>query len=492
MFGLSKTAYGGGFLKDTPLIAKISEYIELNKLGFHTPGHQQGRGMSTSLKKVLGSRFLAGDLTEVPGLDNLRNPQECLRETQGLAATVYGARKTFFLVNGSTVGIEAAILGLNRQGGKVVVTRNAHISVLNGLILSGGQPILIPAVLEPCWGLALGPDLAATRQIIANTSGVDLAIFTQPSYQGTGLDPQEFKAIASLKQIPLLCDEAHGAHLFFQNRLSLSAQREGVDVVVQSTHKTLGALTQASMLHINRPDLITPIQEALETLQTTSPSYLLLASLDAVQAQMGQAGEQLVAKGWEIAENLRAEIRKMGAYRLLEDELAGPWQQDPSKLVLSAASFGLSGWELGEILCHKYGIIVELSDYYYCLFLITYGHRKRDLHQLVSALTDIWRNYRKTPLPSLRLGLDLYQSTQQVAYTPRQVYQASKESIAVSEARGRLAGRALTIYPPGIPLLWPGQEITAEHQEYLAWAASNRLPIHGLAEEDKIFVMKTE
>lgn len=485
-------ADGGGFLKDTPLIAKISEYIELNKLSLHTPGHQQGGGMFTAFKKVLGKRFLAGDLSEVPGLDNLRNPQECLRETQGLAAAAYGARKTFFLVNGSTVGIEAVILGLNRQGGKVLVARNAHISVLNGLILSGGQPILLPVVLEPRWGIALGADLSATKNIIANEADVDLAVFTQPCYQGVGLEPRVLKDILSPRQIPFLCDEAHGAHLFFQNQLDFSAQREQIDVVVQSTHKTLGALTQASMLHINRSELIIPVQEALETLQTSSPSYLLLASLDAVQAQMRQEGEKLVAKSWDLADGLRTEIRKIEGYSLLSDELSDSWQQDPGKIVLSAADFGLRGWELAEILSNKYGIMVELSDYYYCLFLITHGHCKRDLHRVVSALKDIRKNYHKTPVPPLELAQGLYQTPQQVLYTPRQVYQASKESVPVSQARGRLAGKALTIYPPGIPLLWPGQEIKAEQQEYLEWAASNRLPIHGLTEEGMIIVMKME
>jgi len=492
MFGLSKFACGGALLKDTPLIAKISEYIDRNKLGFHTPGHQQGRGMAASLKRILGSRFLKGDLSEVPGLDNLRNPQECLRETQGLAAAVFGARKTFFLVNGSTVGIEAAILGLNRKGGRVLVSRNAHISVVNGLILSGGQPVLLPAAVLPRWGIALGLDLPAARQAVANNPGAELAVLTQPSYQGIGLDPAELKKLMGTSRTPVLCDEAHGAHLFFQNKVTLSAQQEKLDVVVQSTHKTLGALTQASMLHINRAELIEPIQEALETLQTTSPSYLLLASLDAVQAQLSQEGEKLLVKRWALAEELSAGIRALGGYRLLADELPAGWQQDPGKIALSAVDLGLTGWELGQILTDKYGIIIELSDYYYCLLLLTQGHSSRDLQRLLATLAEIGRFYRRTPCQPLELPAELFQSPGEVIHGPRQVYQEPKERVERAAAKGRLAGTALTVYPPGIPLVWPGQVINAEQLDYLELAVRQGLPVHGLDSEGRILVTRME
>lgn len=492
MYGLSNTAYGGGLLKDTPLIAKIFEYIDGRRVGFHTPGHRQGRGMSPALKKLLGSSFLKGDLTEVPGLDNLRYPRECLRESQGLAAAIFGARRTFFLVNGSTVGIQAAILGLNRQGGKVLVPRNAHVSVVNGLILSGGQPVLVPAAVEPRWGIALGLEPSAVEEAVDRTRGLELAVFTNPNYQGIGLEPKIIKQAIGRSPIPLICDEAHGAHLFFLNEPALSAQRDQFDVVVQSTHKTLGALTQAAMLHINSQRLISPVREALETLQTTSPSYLLLASLDAAQAQMGYEGVRLAAKGRDLAETLKRKIRRLGDYRLLEDELSGLWLFDPCKIALSAAPLGLTGWELAEILADKYGIIIELSDYYYCLILITHGHSKGDIQRLLAALAEIRRDFRRKPLSRLDIPADLYSSTDQVVLSPRQVYQTPKEIVPWNSAKGRLAGRALTVYPPGIPLVWPGQEISREHLEYLEWAVNNRLTVHGLSGEGNIHVAKME
>lgn len=479
-------------MQKTPLIEKILEYIEQNKLGFHTPGHRQGRGMSSAFKRLLGSDFLAGDLTEVPGLDNLRNPQECLRETQGLAAAVFGARKTFFLVNGSTVGLEAALLGLNRKGGKVLVARNAHISVVNGLVLSGGQPVLLPVRLEPRWGIALGADLQAAGDMAARYPDAEAILLTQPGYQGVGVAAQELLKIKGTSPIPLVCDEAHGAHLFFQKGSELSCQRAQADVVVQSTHKTLGALTQAAMLHVNRTELIEPVQEALDILQTTSPSYLLLASLDAVQDQMREEGERLLAKSSSLAEELRARIRGLGCYRLLADELPSPWQQDPCKIVLSAAELGLTGWELGEILHRKYGIIVELSDYYYCLFLITHGHDQRDMERLCLALAEIGRTYRQKPLSDLELPAELYENPVQTVRTPREVYQGAKEMVDFQAAKGRIAGTALTVYPPGIPLVWPGQVIGDDQLVYLKWAMSHKLPVHGLAEQGRILVTKGE
>ncbi|MFY9378296.1 MAG: arginine decarboxylase [Peptococcia bacterium] len=470
------------------MISKISEYITKNKLGFHTPGHQQGRGMNPTLKKILGNKFLLGDLTEVPGLDNLRNPEECLAESQALAAELFGACKSFFLLNGSTVGIEAAILGLNRRGGKVLVARNSHISVINGLILSGGQPVLSPVVIEPKWGIPLGPDLTATKELVDRTVSLELATFTQPSYQGVGLEAHKLRQVIG-PELPILCDEAHGAHLFFQEQLAMSAQKERLDIVVQSTHKTLGALTQASMLHVNRPKLIQPIQEAIETLQTTSPSYLLMASLDGVQDQMRREGSILITKSWELAQYLRAKIKKIGGYVLLEEELAGTWETDPSKLVLSAAGLGLTGWELAQILNDKYGIIIELSDYYYCLILITIGHSKQDIVRLCRALADIKNKYSRKPLSPLDIAVDMYNDSEEVRHTPRVVFQEEKDRIALNKACGRIAGQALTVYPPGIPLIWPGQVIKAVHLEYLEWVTANGLPVHGLDRENKIAVL---
>lgn len=479
-------------MRKSPLLNKITEYLQQNNLGFHTPGHQQGKGCSTIFKKTIAKNMLRTDLTEIPGLDNLKNPVGCIKESQDLAAELYRAKKTFFLVNGSTVGLQAAILAVNKPGEKIGISRQSHISVINGLVLSGGQPVVCPVAINYTWGIPLGTLPNEVSLFIEHNAEIKSLILTQPSYQGIGGNVFEINSIIAEKGITIISDEAHGAHLYFQNKLPLSAQQSKSDIVINSTHKTLGALTQASMLHVNRKALIKPVQRALDILQTTSPSYLLMASLDSVQDQMSREGEQLVQQTWELAEILRSHVRELKGYRILQDEIEEPWYKDPGKIVISAGELGLTGWDLARILQEKHKIIVEQSDYFYVLLLITVGHCKNDIVKVAEALKDICKYEGKKKLSVLNIPGKLYEEKPHLELTPRETFLKAKAEIPINESLGRIASEPLTIYPPGIPLLWPGEIINNQHLEYIQWARKSKLPIHGISAKGVISVIIEE
>ena len=228
-------------------------------------------------------------------------------------------------------------------------------------------------------------------------SKIDLVLTVQPTYQGIGFAAGSIQKVVQAKGVPHVVDEAHGGHLFFQERLPLSLQKEGADVVVQSTHKTLSALTQASMLHVNNKRLVAPLRAALNILQTTSPSYLLLASLDSVQSQMRLEGPSLVDRVLELAILLRQKISQIPGYRVFpEERLPEGCYYDPTKVLVSAAPLGLTGWELAELLKGKKGIVVEMCDYFSVLFLVTWGHTAEDIQRVERALCEIGREERKS------------------------------------------------------------------------------------------------
>lgn len=474
-----------------PLLKEISEYLQHKYLGFHTPGHQQGKGSEKSFSQLFQQSFLKMDLTELPGLDNLKNPRGCLRESQSLAANLFGAVETFYLVNGSTVGLQAALLALNSPGGKVIIPRHAHLSVLNGLVLSGGSPLLVPVHLEKTWGIPWGVSPEKLTFWLEKEEDVDLVLTVQPTYQGVGFAAGSINKLVKEKGVSHVVDEAHGAHLFFQECLPLSLQKEHADVVVQSTHKTLSALTQASMLHVNNNQLVAPVRAALNILQTTSPSYLLLASLDSVQSQMRFRGPSLVDRVLELADLLRKEIRKIPGYRVFPEEKLPPgWYYDPAKVLVSAAPLGLTGWELAELLKEKQGIVVEMCDYFSVLFLITLGHTYEDIKKVRSALWKIRREKRKKPLSACAYPACIYEQPLHLVLTPREVYYNRKEAKKITEVEGRICGEALTVYPPGIPCLWPGQLIEKEHVEYLKWVLGNNLELQGVSENGEITIVQ--
>ncbi|PKM87141.1 MAG: hypothetical protein CVU87_10250 [Firmicutes bacterium HGW-Firmicutes-12] len=474
---------------ETPLLTKILEYIQRGITGFHTPGHQQGKGCGDKFRGLMQANSLQMDLTELPGLDNLKAAEGCIAESQRLAAQLFGAEKTHYLVNGSTVGIQAALLAINKPGEKVIIARNSHVSVVNGLVLSGGIPVLAPVEIENEWGFPLGISIENLRSVLKSNSEAAAVLLTNPEYRGTGIDIALAIKLIAESNHPLIVDEAHGTHLYFQEDIPLSAQKHTPDIVVHSAHKTLAALTQASMLHVNNKKWSNSIQFALDILQTTSPSYLLMASLDSVQEQMRVKGKEMVSKVIEIAQYFRKEIGQISGYRVYETDEKKGWYQDKTKVLVSAADLGLTGWELASLLLDRYGIAVEMSDYFYVLFIFHFGHDHKDVNKTIKAFIDIRQYNKMNALKPLDCAVFLFKQNYQPFISPREVFNSPKEFIPLKQAKDRIAGVALVTYPPGVPFVWPGDILRQEHLDYFEETKQTQIKIQGISASGMVSVI---
>jgi arginine/lysine/ornithine decarboxylase len=394
-------------------------------------------------------------------LDDIHRPQGALLKAQRAAAALYGADRTFFSVNGTTGALQALILGSVLPGEKIVLPRDVHRSAIGALILSGARPVYVAPEFDTEFGIALPPPAAALAAAFAGAGAVKALLLTSPNYYGLAADTREAARIAHENGALLLVDEAHGAHLGFHERLPASALSLGADASAQSTHKLLGALTQSSLLHVKQGRLaIEPIAEAMSILTTTSPNQLLLASLDAACRQLAGAGRAMTEKAVKLADYMRAKLAETDGLRLLSPPQGGARFFDPTKITVNVAGLGLTGFAAADFL-RKRKIAVELADGANILFLITYADKRAAVDAALRSLRELARR-KKAPrgicgAPPLARKLVL---------TPREAFYGRRAHVPLSDAAGRVAAQDITFYPPGIPLVLPGELITKEIVEY--------------------------
>ncbi|HEY9653419.1 MAG TPA: aminotransferase class I/II-fold pyridoxal phosphate-dependent enzyme, partial [Coleofasciculaceae cyanobacterium] len=377
-----------------------------NHAPFYAPGHKRGQGIPQPLSDLLGMSVFRADLPELPDLDNLFAPEGVIQEAQELAAAAFGAEKTWFLVNGSTSGVIASILATCGTGDKIILPRNIHQSAIAGLVLSGAIPVFINPEYDPTTDLAYSITPTAVAAALQHHPDAKAVMMVYPTYEGVCGDVKAIAHLAHQHHIPLLVDEAHGAHFAFHPDLPPSALSLGADLAVQSTHKVLGAMTQASMLHIqgNRVDA-QRLSKALQLLQSTSPSYLLLASLDAARQQMALYGEQLMSRTLQLADEARTKINQITGLSILEPiKSPGCFACDRTRLTVRVSGLGLSGFEADEIFHQQLGVTAELPTLQYLTFIISLGNTETDIQQLVQAFTKIAQN--NYPPKSTRPWLD--------------------------------------------------------------------------------------
>lgn len=457
----------------TPLLDALRECANSNHAPFYTPGHKRGQGISQHLVDCFGSNVFRADLPELPQLDNLFAPQGVIQEAQALAAAAFGAEHTWFLVNGSTCGVEAAILATCGTGDKIILPRNVHSSAIAGLILSGATPVFVNPAYDPVLDIAhsITPeDVAAALKQHPDAKAV---MIIYPTYYGVCGDVEAIATIAHNYNIPLLVDEAHGAHFGFHPKLPVPALAAGADLSVQSIHKVLGAMTQASMLHV-QGDLIDIdlVSKSLQLLQSTSPSYLLLASLDAARQQMALHGEQLMSRTLQLANTARNHISKIPGLSILELPLGKGGSSfvalDQTRLTVTVSGLGLTGFAADEILAEQ-SVIAELPSLHHLTFIISLGNTEADIEKLLQAFTTLAQDYRQNSLTLknpvwedffIRLGYS-------VQISPREAFYALKETVPISETCDRISAELICPYPPGIPVLMPGEIITLAAIEYL-------------------------
>jgi arginine decarboxylase len=457
-----------------PLLNTLKACAERPHAPFYTPGHKRGQGIPSSLADVFGKAVFRADLPELTELDNLFAPQGVIQQAQQLAAEAFGASQTWFLVNGSTCGIEAAIIATCGTGDKIILPRNVHSSAIAGLILSGAIPIFINPEYDAVLDIAHSITPNAVQAALEQHPDAKAVMMVYPTYYGVCGDVGAIASIVHQYNIPLLVDEAHGAHFAFHPQLPTPALTAGADLTVQSIHKVLGAMTQASMLHThgNRID-INRVSKALQLVQSTSPSYILLASLDAARQQMALHGKELMSRTLQLAEEARTRINQISGLSVLDfSEQVERVTLDKTRLTVTVSGLGLTGFEADDILNNQLGVTSEFPSQQHLTFIISLGNTPEDIEQLVQAFSILAQDYRKLkrsptlPEPYWE-GTDLKFFINSLEISPRDAFFSMTETLPLEETMKRICAEIVCPYPPGIPILMPGEVITKPALDYL-------------------------
>ncbi|MHB1392092.1 MAG: aminotransferase class I/II-fold pyridoxal phosphate-dependent enzyme [Clostridia bacterium] len=481
-------------IDNMPILKSLIVYRNENAVSFHMPGHKKG-----SILKKAGIEFLSGDLfaldtTEVPGIDNLHCPESAILNAQRLAAEAFGADHSFFLVNGTTSGIYSMIMAAANPGDKIIIPRNCHRSVYGAVILGRLVPVYIEPEIDDVLGIAMGIKPETIEYILEKHWDAKAVVITNPTYYGACSDLKKIAELTHEKGMLLLVDEAHGSHFGFNERLPMSALASGADMTAQSIHKTLSAMTQSSMLHVKSKRVdIEKLKLFLQLTQTTSPSHILLASLDAARYIMQESGRELLEDVIAWSNWARNEINSIaGLYCLASDRIGkyGIADLDPTRITVNFSAAGISGTKAEAILRKDFKIQVEMADLYNIVALTTIGNHQVDYDRLVDALKDI----AKTP----GSGKTVVKSTAdllklpELSILPWEAVYCEKEQVEASDGIGRVCGEMIIPYPPGIPVLMPGEVITREAYEYLKLCVQQGIKINGAtdAKLEKIYVIK--
>ncbi len=448
----------------TPLLDAVRAYTQTAHAPFYTPGHKQGRGVSAGLREFFGPSVWQADLPELPGLDNLGAPQGVIQAAQQLAAEAFGADRTWFLVNGSTSGVIAAIMATCQPGDKIILPRNIHQSAIAGLILSGAIPLFIEPDYDPDQDLAHGLDPAAIAAVLAHHPDTKAVMIVNPTYYGVCGDVAAIAELCHQHGLPLLVDEAHGAHFAFHPDLPPSALAAGADLAVQSIHKTLSAMTQAAMLHVRGSRVDGDrVSKALQLGQSTSPSYLLMASLDAARQQMATQGEALMTRTLHLADRARAQISQIPGLSVLTPEQAGSpgfVALDRTRLTVRVAQLGLTGFTADDRL-QELGVIAELPTLQHLTFIISLGNTSADIDRLVQGFQELAQRYQGRAVESREItGRHTEIALETPVLTPREAFFAATETLPLDQTGDRISAELVCPYPPGIPALYPGEKIT--------------------------------
>lgn len=450
----------------TPLLSALLAACERQHAAFYVPGHKRGRGAPRAILQSFGASVLRADLPELPELDDLFAPEGVIEEAQVLAAEAFGAERTWFLTNGSTCGVMAAILAACAPGDQILLPRNCHRSAISGLILAGAMPIFIEPASEA--GLAYCVTPQRLEEALAKYPEAKAVMVTSPTYEGVCGDLDAIATLTHAHNLPLLVDEAHGPHFVFHPDLPPSALSAGADLVVQSTHKVLGAMTQAAMLH-TQGDRISPqrITQALQWVQSTSPSYLLLASLDAARQQIALQGKQILEHLRTMVETTRQQLQQIEGLSVLQSQAATPGfaALDITRLTVGFNDLGLNGLQVDQILHEELAVTAELPTPSHLTFVPSLGTTSADLHQLVKALRQV-ATAAPRDLPTPQIAWER-ESISRPELSPRTAAFAHQEEVAWEQAAGHISAELVCPYPPGIPVLYPGGEIHAADLDYL-------------------------
>ena len=460
-----------------PVYEALEKFGKMRVVPFDVPGHKRGRG-NPELARLLGDKCVSMDVNSMKPLDNLCHPVSVIREAEKLAADAFGAANAFLMVGGTTSAVQSMILSSVKAGEKVILPRNMHRSVMGALVLCGAVPVYVNPDCDARLGIPLGIRLEQLEETIARTPDAKAVLVNNPTYYGICSDMRGIVQLAHAHGMKVLADEAHGTHFYFGEELPLSAMAAGADMAAVSMHKSGGSLTQSSLLLTGPAVNADYVRQIINLTQTTSASYLLLSSLDISRRNLALRGREAFAGVIELAEYAREEINDAGGWYAFGKELkngGSVFDFDATKLSVHTLDVGLAGIEVYDILRDEYDIQIEFGDLGNILAYLSIGDRKRDVERLVSALSEIRRLYAKD-----RAGMmDNEYIAPDVAVTPQFAFYSPKECLPIRDTAGRICTEFVMCYPPGIPILAPGERVTKEIIDYILYAKDKGCQLTG-------------
>ena len=469
--------------EDAPIYEALEQFRRMRIVPFDVPGHKRGRG-NPELSELLGDRCVNIDVNSMKPLDNLCHPVSVIKAAEELAAEAFGSAHAFLMVGGTTSAVQSMALACCKKGDKIIMPRNVHRSIINALVRCGARPVYVNPDVDRHLGISLGMKVEQVEQAIRDNPDAVAVFVNNPTYYGICSDLRTIVEAAHSHGMKVLVDEAHGTHFYFGENFPVTAMAAGADMASVSMHKSGGSLTQSSLLLVGKDMHPGYVRQIINLTQTTSASYLLLSSLDISRRNLALRGREAFAKVAELAEYAREEINRIGGYYAFGDELVNRdsvYAFDPTKLSVHTLDIGLAGIEVYDILRDEYDIQIEFGDLGNMLAYLSIGDRKQEVERLVSALADIKRRYQKDKTGMLSQEY----IPPRVVMTPQESFYAPKEQLPIQEAEGRICSEFVMCYPPGIPILAPGEEITDEIIEYILYAKEKGCSMTG-PEDEKI------
>lgn len=463
--------------KSAPVYEALERFRRQRVVPFDVPGHKRGRG-NPELVKLLGEKCVGLDVNSMKPLDNLCHPTSVIYEAEQLAAEAFGAAHAYFMVGGTTSAVQSMVLTACKAGDKIILPRNVHRSVINALVLCGAEPVYVDPNVDEHIGIALGMELGKLRKALDEHPEAVAVLVNNPTYYGICSDMRSITRLAHERGMMVLVDEAHGTHLSFNEKLPVSAIAAGADMAAVSMHKSGGSLTQSSILLLGEGVNTRYVEQIINLTQTTSASYLLLSSLDISRRNLALRGRESFEKVAQMAEYAREEINSIGGYYAYGKDLVNGssiFDYDVTKLSVYTRDIGLTGIEVYDLLRDEYDIQIEFGDIGNILAYISIGDRIQDIERLVGALEDIKRLYSK---PTSKLHNAEF-ITPIVAATPQKAFYSEKELIPIEKTPGRICGEFVMCYPPGIPILAPGEMVTEEIVSYILYAKEKGCSMQG-------------
>ena len=465
-----------------PIYEALERFRQMRVVPFDVPGHKRGRG-NPELTAFLGEKCVNLDVNSMKPLDNLCHPVSVIREAEALAADAFGAAHAFLMVGGTTSSVQSMVLTACKRGDEIILPRNVHRSVINALVLCGAVPVYVNPDVDQNLGISLGMTRESLQKAIREHPNAVAVLVNNPTYYGVCSDLRAIVRMAHAAGMLCLADEAHGTHFYFGTAMPVSAMEAGADMASVSMHKSGGSLTQSSLLLCGPNVHAGYVRQIINLTQTTSGSYLLMSSLDISRRNLAMRGRKVFHQVEDMAEYAREEVNAIGGYYAFGKELCNGnsvFDFDPTKLSINTRSIGLAGIEVYDILRDEYDIQIEFGDIGNILAYLSMGDRIQEVERLVSALAEIRRRYQRDSSDLLKQEyIDPI-----VVTSPQEAFYAEKVSLPLEQTLGQVCSEFVMCYPPGIPILAPGERITAEILDYIQFAREKGCSMTGPEDPD--------